>query len=343
MIPVIIFVYAVRRLRVFLRQNIVRLSFLLLFVILYGSITMYYFEQDAAGSGIKSVMDSLWFVVQTITTVGYGDTPIVTFWGKINAMVIMFSGIGILGFFTASVASVFIEYTLKKRYGEQELRMKNHVIICNWNPIAEEIVHEVLGEGMEPVLLAPLETSPMDKLEFVRGTSLHLTDLKKVNIGEANAVIVLAEILADGDLAGGIDAKSVLSVMNIKKINPSVHVVVELLRTDSVENAKLAGADEVVVRGDFIAKLLAKGVVDPGTIDIIETILTARSGEEIFEDDLPAGFKGTMFGDLVTMMLDKSALPIALRLDSEICVNPPKDYPIRQESVIYIAKKKIRF
>jgi voltage-gated potassium channel len=329
MIPVIIFVYAVRRLRVFLRQNIVRLSFLLLFVILYGSITMYYFEQDAVGSGIKSVMDSLWFVVQTITTVGYGDTPIVTFWGKINAMVIMFSGIGILGFFTASVASVFIEYTLKKRYGEQELRMKNHVIICNWNPIAEEIVHEVLGEGMEPVLLAPLETSPMDKLEFVRGTSLHLADLKKVNIGEANAVIVLAEILADGDLAGGIDAKSVLSVMNIKKINPSVHVVVELLRTDSVENAKLAGADEVVVRGDFIA--------------IIETILTARSGEEIFEDDLPAGFEGTRFGDLVAMMLEKSALPIALRLDSEIRVNPPKDYPIRQESVIYIAKKKIRF
>ncbi|MDT8358652.1 MAG: NAD-binding protein, partial [Methanomicrobiaceae archaeon] len=227
-------------------------------------------------------------------------------------------------------------------YGEQEVKMKNHVIICNWNPIAEEIVHEVVEEGMEPVVLAPLETSPMEKLEFVRGTSLHRADLKRANVEEARSAIVLAEILADGDLAGGIDAKSVLSVMNIKKMNPSVHVVVELLKTDSVENAKLAGADEIVVRGDFIAKLLAKGVVDPGTIDIIETILTARSGEEIFEDDLPAGFEGTRFGDLVTMMLEKNALPIALRHESEIRVNPSKDYSLHQESVIYIAKKKVR-
>ncbi|MDT8357021.1 MAG: potassium channel family protein, partial [Methanomicrobiaceae archaeon] len=98
MIPVIIFVYAVRRLRVFLRQNLVRLSLLLLFVLFYGTVSMYCLEKDATGSGIKNLSDSLWFVVQTITTVGYGDVPILSFWGKINAMVIMFSGIGILGF-----------------------------------------------------------------------------------------------------------------------------------------------------------------------------------------------------------------------------------------------------
>lgn len=85
--------------------------------------------------------------------------------------------------------------------------------------------------------------SPLETLKFVKGTGLHLSDLRKVNINEANSAIVLAETL-DDTLASAVDAKSILIIMNIKKLNPSIHVVVELLKSDSVENAKIAGADE---------------------------------------------------------------------------------------------------
>jgi len=179
--------------------------------------------------------------------------------------------------------------------------------------------------------------SPLETLKFVKGTGLHLSDLRKVNINEANSAIVLAETL-DDTLASAVDAKSILIIMNIKKLNPSIHVVVELLKSDSVENAKIAGADEILVRGDIIAKLLARGVIDPGTIDIMEIILTARSGEEIYEDDILAWLEGKKYEDLVKLMLDKNATPIALRSKKGIHVNPSKEYPMDMESVIYNRK-----
>ncbi|HZD42443.1 MAG TPA: NAD-binding protein, partial [Methanomicrobiales archaeon] len=214
------------------------------------------------------------------------------------------------------------------------------VVICNWNPIAEEIVHEVEEEGLEIVLLATLEENPLKKREFVNGTSLHLADLNRVNIMEAKAAVVVAETLDDEQLASAVDAKSILSIMNIKKLNPAVHVVVELLKTDSVESARTAGADEILVRGDIIAKLLAKGVVDPGTIDIMETILTAKSGEEIFEDDIPDWLVGKTYMELLQVMLDRNAIPIALRdRDEHLLVNPNKNHIVEPGSVVFIARK----
>jgi voltage-gated potassium channel len=342
MVP-FIFMFVLKKFRDFLRQNLVRVTVLLIGVLIYGTFSEYFLESQAAGSGIRTLSDSIWFIVQTITTVGYGDIWVVTFWGRINAMIIMFAGIGMLGFFTAGIASELIEYTLTRQSGKRRVKMKNHVVLCNWNPIAEEIVKEILDEDAELVILALLDKNPTNNTEFVHGTGLHIADLEKVSIRYARSVIILAEGMADGDLASAIDAKSILSIMNIKKLNPSVHVVVELLRPDSAENARLAGADEIVVWGNITAKILARGVIDPGTIDILETILTAKSGEEIFEDDIPLRLEGRRYEEVVQIMLEKKAIPIAIRGEKGLRVNPSKDYKIDHESIIYIAPSRIQW
>jgi voltage-gated potassium channel len=319
MVP-IIFVFVLKKFRDFLRQNLVRVTILLIGVLIYGTFSEYFLESRAAGSGIHTLSDSVWFIVQTITTVGYGDISVVTLGGRINAMVIMFAGIGMLGFFTAGIASELVEYSMTHQSGRRRVKMKNHVVLCNWNPIAEEIVHEIIEEDGQVAILALLERNPTHKAEFVNGTDLHLADLEKVNIRSAHSAIILAEGTADGDLASAIDAKSILAIMNIKKLNPAVHVVVELLKPDS-ENARLAGADEIVVWGDVTAKILARGVIDPGTIDVLEMIITAKSGEEIFEDDIPLSFEGRRYEEILQYMLEKKALPIAVRSEKGLHVS----------------------
>jgi voltage-gated potassium channel len=49
-----------------------------------------------------------WAVV-TETTVGYGDVSPVTLEGRLIAVVLMLTGIGVIGVFTATVASLFFE------------------------------------------------------------------------------------------------------------------------------------------------------------------------------------------------------------------------------------------
>lgn len=52
---------------------------------------------------------AMWFTVQTVTTVGYGDVTPNRVVGRIVATVVMVTGIGFITIVTASVTSVFVE------------------------------------------------------------------------------------------------------------------------------------------------------------------------------------------------------------------------------------------
>ena len=60
----------------------------------------------------------LWWAVQTITTVGYGDVPINKPEGRIIAALVMISGIGLASVVTATVASAFFVSAQRRRGAE---------------------------------------------------------------------------------------------------------------------------------------------------------------------------------------------------------------------------------
>jgi voltage-gated potassium channel len=55
-----------------------------------------------------SVWLGMWWAVQTVTTVGYGDVVPTQVWGRIIAALVMLVGIGFLSLITATVASSLI-------------------------------------------------------------------------------------------------------------------------------------------------------------------------------------------------------------------------------------------
>ena len=59
--------------------------------------------------GIQHFGDALWWAITTVTTVGYGDITPITPEGRMIAVVLMVTGIGVIGVFTATVASFFFE------------------------------------------------------------------------------------------------------------------------------------------------------------------------------------------------------------------------------------------
>jgi voltage-gated potassium channel Kch len=63
---------------------------------------------------IKTPGDALWWSVETITTVAYGEFYPVTFTGKIIATGVMFAAIGILWTLIPLLSSRFIATRLKK-------------------------------------------------------------------------------------------------------------------------------------------------------------------------------------------------------------------------------------
>lgn len=66
-------------------------------------------ERHASGSTIHNYGDGLWWAIVTVTTVGYGDRFPVTAPGKYVAVFLMLTGIGLVGFLTATIASFFVK------------------------------------------------------------------------------------------------------------------------------------------------------------------------------------------------------------------------------------------
>ena len=78
----------------------------------------------------------LWFALQTVTTVGYGDVTPTQSIGRIIATVIMLAGIGFLAVITASVTATLIESS-RRRFARQE-----EADIARW---AEQVNERLAG------------------------------------------------------------------------------------------------------------------------------------------------------------------------------------------------------
>ena len=77
-------------------------------VVFMASLAVYDAERSAPGASITSYGDAVWWALTTITTVGYGDEYPVTGEGRLVAVLLMVSGIALLGVVTAAVASWFV-------------------------------------------------------------------------------------------------------------------------------------------------------------------------------------------------------------------------------------------
>jgi voltage-gated potassium channel len=69
-------------------------------------------------NGFNSLGDALWWSVQTVTTVGYGDVVPDTTGGRIVGVFVMVFGVASVALITALVTSSFITYQQRRTGGE---------------------------------------------------------------------------------------------------------------------------------------------------------------------------------------------------------------------------------
>ena len=75
-------------------------------VVVLGSLVAYHAEHPT-NPGFATIGDALWWGIVTLTTVGYGDIVPKTTTGRWAAVVIMLTGIAVLGLLAGSLASFF--------------------------------------------------------------------------------------------------------------------------------------------------------------------------------------------------------------------------------------------
>ncbi len=77
-------------------------------------------EQSNPHANITTYTNAVWWAFVTITTVGYGDYYPVTNLGRILALILMFSGLGIIGVLSSYLASMFISLQRRRERKKEE-------------------------------------------------------------------------------------------------------------------------------------------------------------------------------------------------------------------------------
>ena len=83
-------------------------------VLEFGSLWILHIEQYAPGANITTAGDALWYVIVTISTVGYDDQYPVTGAGRVVGVLIIIVGVGIFGTFTGYLANLFLAPSTKQ-------------------------------------------------------------------------------------------------------------------------------------------------------------------------------------------------------------------------------------
>jgi voltage-gated potassium channel len=95
-------------------------------------------------NNFPNIGDGLWWAVQTVTTVGYGDLVPTSVLGRLVAALVMLLGIGFLTVVTAAITSTFIETARRRIEGRT-----NDVISAKLDQIVARL--DVIEAGLNSI------------------------------------------------------------------------------------------------------------------------------------------------------------------------------------------------
>jgi voltage-gated potassium channel len=286
--------------------------FLFFLAVFFVSSLVIYLIEHRTNPQFPTYFDSLYYMMVTVATVGYGDKVPITMSGRLVAMLMMVFGVAILGTVTGKIASFLMERQMKEENGLLSFeRLKDHFVICGWKREMNQVLYEILAShpaldtGMI-VLINKASHEDVDQLRndprlkgfhYVHGDFIEERDLLRAGIKNAARVLVVSDYLTEGDLQQ-IDSKTVMAVMTIKNLNKKAYVCAEILDTKFEKYLQISHCDEILLSRQFSRSLLASASVGVGMSHIVRALLSRESGARISTIAVPEGFIGRTYGEL---------------------------------------------
>lgn len=99
-------------------------------LILLSSAIMYHVEHEYQPKKFPNIIETFWWAVATLTTIGYGDVVPITGWGKFLSAVIALLGIGVVALPTGILSAAFTEELKKTKKKQKNQNPLNYCPNC---------------------------------------------------------------------------------------------------------------------------------------------------------------------------------------------------------------------
>ena len=294
---------------------------------------------EPATSAAFGTWENAFWTVWVILFSGANDAP-TTAIGRWVAVAVIVAGAALAGLFTASIASILIERSLRSRQ-VISLEMSNHLVLCHWAPRGLEWIREVhssIVADKRPIVIihdTPEDVELPDKQDdpafndvyIVKGDPANEVILRRAKVAQAYSVVILADD-RQGEHADGKTIVCCIAVKNVCRGDEQPNVVVECRDPKYRHHMRKAGADEVMSAAEFGLRLMARAALFHGMTRVYQELLTVgRDANEMYLVVVPPAFIGRDFVDVASLFLDDRAnrnacLLIGIYRGEKMMLNP---------------------
>ncbi|MBM7691948.1 voltage-gated potassium channel [Peribacillus deserti] len=267
-----------------IKANFYTIGMLSFSLIVLSSVVIHLIESET----FPTIFEGFWWVMTTVTTVGYGDYYPKSVEGRIFGVLLYIFGIGLISVVIGNVISLFGTYHRLKEEGKLKYKGKDHVVLLGWSNKTKKVIDEVLhSTERDIVLIEKLEKSPIkgDRIHYIQGDPTDYETFDYANLIESDSVLILAPpqiddaVLADGHTL--LIASSIESYGTLHK--REIYTVVEILKHTHKKNFIHAKVDDFILSEDSVSHLMAKSSIQKGSSRIFEQLLSSQDNEDIWE------------------------------------------------------------
>lgn len=291
----------------------------LLVVLVLAAIAVTLFER---GITFASFGESFYWALTTV--IGQGDSGFVSSpSGKVVSWLLNLFGVGIVATVTGALVGFVIDFLLKEGQGMGAAGFRDHVVVCGWNSTARDLIDELHSDDYDSrvVLIDTAERNPAgERVYFIRGDGATDADLQRAGIVDARAAIVCPR-----DGSDDADMHSILTVLAIESLAPTVRTVVEVNNPKHVDHFRRADVDEVLVTSKLASRLLARTALNPGLSDLVTDMVSGGLGSELYRVDIPGELVGQKVSEAAPALLLQFGATLigVVDLEGKVVANAP--------------------
>ncbi len=278
----------------------------------------------------QSIFASFEFVVQTMTTTGYGQDS--GLWSHplmfLLVSLTQISGIAI-GFFTLRLIIIPLFTGAEVNLDNRLTPKQDHVIICEYSRDSAVLLDELRELDIDYVLISSSEENARelsdDGYSAIHGSPQDADAFERASIGTARAVITDA-----GDA-------NVNTILTVRSLRPDIEVIALTDDSDFRDVLLETGADSVLSPHGVLGHRLAERAVTSVSSEVTDTV---DLGSNLEVTEIPVHHESRLIGTRIRdseIRERTGANIIGAWIDGELQLPPDPDAVIRPNTVLLVS------
>ncbi|XP_047710780.1 potassium channel subfamily U member 1 isoform X3 [Prionailurus viverrinus] len=285
-----------------------------------------------------SYFESIYLVMATTSTVGFGDVVAKTSLGR---TFIMFFTLGSLILFANYVPEMVEIFANKRKYTSpyEVVKGKKFIVVCGnitvdsvtaflrnflrhkSGQINIEIVF--LGEVPPSLELETLFKCYMAYTTFVSGSALKWEDLRRVAVESAEACLIIANPLCSDSHAE--DTSNIMRVLSIKNYNPNTRVIIQILQSHNkvflpkIPSWNCTTGDNIICFAELKLGFMAQGCLVPGLCTFLTTLFIEQNKKVFPKQPWQKHFLNGLKNKILTQRLSDDFAGMSFPEVSRLC------------------------